>query len=142
MGDMNQESVVYGCIKDTADGGMDERRQVNKDALEALPAAEFWPVISREMFSMSHSLADNVDEIALHTQVTHFGASYNGIEYEWQHWLEQFEALLRQMYWVSATVHLETEISGTHSFVWHTDTGEHKPGAEDIKIRCEWIHDA
>lgn len=136
--EMNQESVVYGCIKDSADNGVAERRQVNKAALSSLPAAESWPIISREMFSTP----ETQDEISLHTHVTHFGASYQGIEYEWKHWLEQFENLLRKMYWVSATVHLETEMSGTHSFIWHTDKGEHQPGVNDIKIRCEWIHDA
>lgn len=134
---MSQESVVYGCIKDSAGDDMAHRHQINQQALAMLPAAESWPMISREMFSAN----PEQDSVSLHTRVTHFGASYQGIEYEWKHWLEQFEQLLRNMYWVSATVHLETEMAGTHSFVWHTDKGEHEPGAEDIKIRCEWIHE-
>jgi hypothetical protein len=43
------------------------------------------------------------------------------------------------MYWVSATVHLETEMSGLHSFVFATDEFCHEPERSDIKIRCEWV---
>ncbi|MEZ5482819.1 MAG: hypothetical protein R3E73_11810 [Porticoccaceae bacterium] len=109
---------------------------MNKAALSSLPAAESWPIISREMFSKTPGM------ISLqHTHVTHFGASCQGIEDEWKHWLEQFENLLRKMYWVSATVHRNRNVWYC-SFIWHTDKGEHQPGVNDIKIRCEWIHDA
>ena len=139
---MSSESIVYGCIKDSADENIVERRRINLQALSELPAAESWPMISREMFS-ARTAPDEVESgPLLNTEITHFGASYQGVEYEWKHWLEQFEQLLRQMYWVSATVHLETEMAGTHSFFWQTDCGEHQPGVDDIKIRCEWIHDA
>ncbi len=135
---MNQESIVYGCIKDAAEDDVAERRRTNQNALAELSPAESWPVLSREMFTASN----NAGDISFHTDVTHFGASYQGVEYEWKHWLEQFENLLRKMYWVSATVHLETELSGSHSFVWETDRGEHIPGSDDIQIRCEWMHEA
>ncbi len=135
---MNQESIVYGCIKDTAEEEIAERRRINQAAIESLASAESWPVLSREMFTASSGTGD----ISFHTDVTHFGASYQGVEYEWKHWLEQFENLLRKMYWVSATVHLETELSGSHCFVWETDRGEHMPGSDDIQIRCEWVHEA
>ncbi len=134
---MNHESIVYGCIKDEAEVDVAERRRVNQLALEGLAPADTWPVLSREMFSTS----GNAGDISFHTDVTHFGASYQGIEYEWKLWLEQFEHLLRKMYWVSATVHLETDISGTHTFVWEADGGEHCPGHDNIALRCEWVHE-
>lgn len=133
-----QESVVYGCIKDVITGDVRQRHNTNRDAILALPDAEGWPVVNREMFAVpTLELAAG----GQHTQVMHFGASYRGIEYEWTHWLEQFESLLRNMYWVAATVHLETELSGIHSFVWEADGDFHRPGSDDIHIRCEWVHE-
>lgn len=135
---MQEESVVYGCIKDAVyEQDVAARVQVNRSALETLPAAEDWPLLCREMFATTRHATD----IDLHTEVVHFGASYNGIEYEWQLWLEQFEGLLQKMYWVSVSVQLETEMSGTHSFTWYTTDEFHQPGSSDIQLRCEWLHD-
>jgi hypothetical protein len=139
---MTQESVVYGCIKDmvfTTD--MEEtrrRRQVNRRVLLALPSVEDWPLLSREMFVMpSETLV--VDD--LHTDVVPFGSSYRGIEYEWEQWLSRFEAILRRMYWVAATVHLETEFNGTHTFVWQTELDCHEPDSGAMSMRCEWTRE-
>ena len=136
---MQAESVVYGCIKDSVyEQEVTHRAKANRDALLELPSADSWPLLSREMFAAT----DHATDIDIHTEVVHFGASYRGIEYEWQVWIEQFEALLRKMYWVTVTVHLETEMSGTHSFVWETNHAYHEPGRSDMKLRCEWLHDA
>lgn len=105
----------------------------------SLPPAESWPVLAREMFSPPQQTAS---DITFHTEVTHFGASYQGIEYEWQLWTRQFEELLKKMYWVSASVHLETEDNGVHSFLWETDGDYHVPGSSAINIRCEWTHES
>lgn len=133
------ESVVYGCIKDVAYEDVAEHRQTNRKAMQALPSVECWSLVNREMFSLPEQQAQDV---SLHTEVVHFGASYHGVEHEWKYWLAQFEGLLRKMYWTSATVHLETEMSGTHSFVFETNGECHVPSRSDIQIRCEWVKDA
>lgn len=135
---MSTESVVYGCIKDSAYNDFSERRRNNRKAMLALPSAESWAVLNREMFSVPSEVSLDA---SLHTEVMHFGASYKGIECEWKHWLAEFEALLRNMYWVSATVHLETEGSGTHSFTFETNREQYIPGESDIIIRCEWLNE-
>ncbi len=134
--DIQSESVVYGCIKDVALVDITEHRRSNREAMLALPSAESWSLLNREMFALPESaMADS----NLSTEVMHFGASYQGVEHEWKYWLEQFEALLRKMYWVSATVHLDTEMSGLHSFVFETASAAHVPNQSDINIRCEWL---
>jgi hypothetical protein len=66
---------------------------------------------------------------------------YRGIEYEWAEWIKKFEALLKAMYWQSAVVHLETELTGLHTFTWETVDKNHIPGSDDFNIRCEWNHE-
>ena len=63
------------------------------------------------------------------------------VEYEWEAWLRQFETLLKSMYWVSATVHLETELSGKHTFSWQSDRG-HVPSDAELMMSCEWEREA
>jgi hypothetical protein len=41
------------------------------------------------------------------------------------------------MYWVGAKVHLETELSGVHTFVWETEGAFHEPN-DPLMVRCEW----
>lgn len=134
---MEQESIVYGVVRDIAYGTQMERRvrrAHNRQVVERLPDADGWPFICREMFGIS-----GFDEMAgtYQTQIIHFGASYRAIEYEWELWMKKFESLLVDMYWVSAKVHLETELSGLHTFVWEAMGESHLPG-EELRVRCEW----
>jgi len=136
---MDQESIVYGCIKDSLPLQAEaERIRINREAMLSLPSADEWPFLSREMFSIPPATASYTH---YQTEVLHFGASYKAVEYEWDQWVEQFEQLLKKMYWVSATVHLETELSGTHTFVWEADGTGHKPGSGNMSVRCEWSHE-
>ncbi|GMG87663.1 hypothetical protein [Biformimicrobium ophioploci] len=135
----DQESIVYGCIKDVNSlaGGAD-RRRANRNAILELPSADEWPFLCRDMFSIP---TVKVKQSQYHTDVIHFGASYRAVEYEWDQWMKKFEELLARMYWVSATVHLETELSGTHSFSWESDGLCHEPGSGNMQVRCEWTHE-
>ena len=134
---MEPESFVYGCIRDwpsTDPAESRRRRRANLAALGALPQGEDWPFIGREMFSY----CQREDEGPHQTQVIHFGARYRTVEYEWALWVRHFEALLDELYWTSAVVHLETELNGTHTFRWETETGSHSPHQRDVRMRCAW----
>ena len=136
---MDTESIVYGCIKDTVDGAQErERVRINRDAMLSLPHADEWPFLCQEMFSIPDPV---VSSGHYQTEVMHFGASYKAVEYEWNQWLEQFESLLTRMYWVSATVHLETELCGTHTFTWESRRNSHTPGSGDMHVSCQWSHE-
>lgn len=136
---MDQESIVYGCIKNSLPTFTEsERARINREAMLSLPHADEWPFLSQEMFAIPQLETPVAN---YQTEVMHFGASYKAVEYEWDQWISQFESLLSQMYWVSATVHLETELSGTHTFIWEAKGSGHKPGSGNMHIRCEWSHE-
>ncbi|WP_296230611.1 hypothetical protein [uncultured Pseudomonas sp.] len=134
---MESESIVYGCIRDWPSDDPELRRlrrETNHGVLAELPAGELWPFLGREMFSF----CDLPGAGLYQTQVIHFGASYGAIEYEWNLWIEAFEALLKRLYWASAVVHLETELNGTHTFRWESDNGFHSPQESGLRVRCAW----
>lgn len=136
---VESESIVYGCIKDIAGDDLDsQRRLTNRRAMLALPKAEEWSYICREMFSLP-TLERSGEKYF--TEVMHFGASYKAIEYEWNEWMKHFEALLDQLYWVSAVVHLETELSGVHTFLWECRDGGHVPGSGRQNIHRSWTQE-
>lgn len=136
---MDQESIVYGCIKNNLPSLAEaERIRINREAMLSLPHADEWPFLSQEMFAIPQPESPSANYC---TDVMHFGASYKAVEYEWDQWIAQFESLLSKMFWVSATVHLETELSGTHTFIWEANGSGHKPGSGNMRVRCEWSHE-
>ncbi|WP_245582610.1 hypothetical protein [Oceanobacter kriegii] len=139
----DQESIVYGVIRhipNSAELASRYERRSNWAAIQNLPAGvdDDWSLLCREMFSMP---GDHVLSGTYQTQIIHFAASYRAVEYEWEAWLRQFESLLKSMYWVSATVHLETELSGKHTFNWQSDQG-HIPSDAELRMNCEWEREA
>lgn len=134
---MDQETIVYGIIKDAAsnDNSFQVRsRLVNCDALLELHEQDTFPYLTSSMFSIPE---EDLEQGTYQTQVIHFAASYQAVEYHWEQWMAKFEALLKKMYWVSATVHLETELSGKHTFHWECSGQYHVP-SEELSVRCEW----
>ncbi len=140
---MERESIVYGCIKNLNFDSKGEQRQIrrntNRDVLLALPSSGDWNLLTQEMFSIPADLSSCNGYL---TDVMHFGASYKAIEYEWEHWISSFEAMLKKMYWGSAIVHLETELSGNHTFTWESSRAYHEPDGEDLAARCEWSQES
>ena len=134
---MESESIVYGCIRDWPSDNPDQRilrRETNHRILASLPGGEAWPFLGREMFSFC-----DLPGAGLYlTQVIHFGASYQTVEYEWKLWVQEFEALLKQLYWASAVVHLETALNGSHIFRWESESGFHSPREGELRVRCAW----
>lgn len=136
---MEYESLVYGYIRDIRVDPYSEeginRRLANRQVLLALPGAETGAVLYREMFGVP---AEFPPAESYQSGVVHFGATYLGVEYEWEHWIARFEELLRRMYWFQSTVYLETELLGKHTFSWDTCQNYHVPDSTDMAVRCEW----
>lgn len=142
MSQFDQESIVYGIIKNVPPADLEAYKQsrTNQKAIQMLPSSlDFdFPLLCREMFSMSGGDSDDIFSGTYHTQIIHFAASYRAIEYEWESWIGKFEEVLRSMYWMSATVHLETELSGKHTFNWVAHGAGHRPTNDELKMVCEW----
>lgn len=139
---METESIVYGCIKHLPFGSLDERKRScahNRRALNRLPQADAFPFLCREMFAVP---GPDLIGGTYQTQVIHFGMSYRAVEYEWEHWVGKFESLLKDMYWVNAVVHLETEYAGLHTFVWECTGLFHEPSEQPLHVRCEWARES
>ena len=153
---VDQESVVYGRIKSASLLSVNDiKKQIytNKKAILLLSdsdslfselanagslANEQYPLLTQEMFSVS-KMQMNGDYASVN--IIHFAMSYHGVEYEWSEWMTRFERLLKSMCWQSVVVHLETELSGLHTFKWESVKASHMPGKDDFNVRCEWDHE-
>lgn len=134
---MDQETIVYGVIKDVATDNSAlqlKARLTNCQALLDLDEVDTFPYLTSGMFSIP---AEEMEQGTYQTQVIHFAASYQAVEYHWEEWMAKFEALLKKMYWVAAKVHMETELSGNHTFFWESSSDYHSP-SEELSVRCEW----
>lgn len=113
---MGHMSVVYGNIMGAAWKTEDHHRlhRLNNEILNSLSDTDTYPWITKNMFNCP----DPHNIRMYREQVITFGASYKEIEYEWSEWLEKFEAILKKLYWTSTTIHLNTELVGTHTYEW------------------------
>jgi hypothetical protein len=120
---MGHISIVYGHIVGATWRSEDYHKlqRLNKNVISSLPTNdEIFPWITRNMFLVPDPDIDKM----YRDQIIVFGASYKSVEHEWDKWLEKFENILKQLYWTSATIHLDTELVGTHTYEWVYDFSE------------------
>lgn len=120
---MGHISLVYGHIIGEAWRSEDYHKlqRLNKKVIDSLPDNDDgFPWITRRMFLVPDPDKDKM----YRDQVIVFGASYKSVEHEWEEWLDKFEAILKQLYWSSVTIHLETELVGTHKYEWVFDMNQ------------------
>lgn len=133
------ETVVYGYIKDVCqkqDWG--KCQDLNICVTSSLPDLEEDRHLSRQMFS---GAVKSKEQLQGHSYIIPFGACYIGVEYEWRSWISSFEALLAQMYWSCAVVHIDTEFNGNHIFSWDYLGKQHSPGCDINDAKLDWVHD-
>lgn len=104
---MGHSSEVHGYI--LGDGDYAEH---NRARIAALPENDTWPYLTRDLFAIPRP------EHSYESHLISFGTVYNGVESAWEAWLGKFEALLRTLYWSDAHVYLQTELWGSHHYVW------------------------
>jgi len=127
------ESNVYGYIQ--FDRAVGQAYEMNRECVAQLPESEDDRLLWRGMFNIS---------LRRDTQfgLIHFAASYDGIEYEWEYWISQFQRVLQHMNWDTATVHLETLYSGKHTFNWENDPAADLPDPSAMQVRCQWTRES
>ena len=119
---MGHISIVYGHIIGSSWKSEDYHRlqRLNKQTIQTLPDDETFPWITKNMF-----LVPDPDNDKLYRdQIIVLGASYKSVEHEWDQWLDKFEEILKKLYWISATVHLETELVGSFKYEWLFDLNQ------------------
>lgn len=138
---LDQESVVHGLIRTVTSTDRLESmnfRQVNRNAILSLGTEDNFPYLTVDMFNLPGTQEMQGTYL---TPVIQLAGSYRAVEYEWGRWLAKFESLLSCMYWRSATVWLETELSGQHVFSWQCQGDYHQPGQRILQVCCEWEHE-
>jgi hypothetical protein len=104
---MGHFTDLYGCII-----GIREHSEQNIMAISELPYDDQYPYLLRDMFALPRI------EVGYQEQIFAFGLQYKSLESIWDQWLENFEALLRKMYWDAAHAHVITEMWGVYHFTW------------------------
>lgn len=102
---MSQEATLFGCIL----GGYadDMQEQHNAQIIASLPQTvdfEAGIFLSSSIFKVPSRYPVT---LFYRTQVIHFALSYNHLETHWKGWLQQFEDLLRRLYFSEAYLYLE-----------------------------------
>lgn len=120
---MGHTTIVYGNIIGAPWKPEDYHKlqRLNKTIISKLPETDnTYPWISKNMFLVPDPDFDKM----YREQVIVIGASYKSVEQEWDEWLDKFETILNQLYWTSATIHLDTELQGQHIYEWTIDADQ------------------
>ena len=129
---MGHGSIVYGNIigPPRYTGYGQELHSKNKSVIESLTIDEDqWPWIDRGMFLVQ----DPENAKMYRDQVIVFGASYKRVEDGWEEWLMKFESILKQLYWISATIHVDSELEGEFTYQWIYDSSQTDNFAGDTR---------
>ncbi|WP_345272936.1 hypothetical protein [Flaviramulus aquimarinus] len=134
---MGHESIIYGhiCAIGNQPPHGEKLYKLNEKIIDNLTKKDDYPWITKWMFS---TIPYDTQHI-YRNQIIHFGASYKQLESDWNEWLEKFESILKQLYWFSVTLHLETELVGDHKFEWIADFDKFENN--NPKPTSEWKFD-
>lgn len=113
---MAYETILYGMIdagEIDSEVGLNVHHQRNLEVLQSLPESDEHPALVRSLFSTPGPAA------TYNSQVIHFGGSFKMLERHFHEWLDKFEAMLKQMYWYSVILHLDSELlEGDYEYQW------------------------
>ena len=107
------------------------------DVLNRLSTTDDWPPLVRGMFALPAAWPVGT----YRQQVIHFGGSFKDESIGLGTlWVGKFEGLLRQLYWLTAVVHVETEIGLPRVWRWTpTDAALARLGTGDPPPMDDWV---
>jgi hypothetical protein len=107
---MAHRTILHGYIDEQLIASSYSQR--NDRRIAALPDCmrSHCPLITRDLFAEPHHASLG--------RIIPFGAAYNGVERRWKRWREEFETLLRTLYWWKTQVWVETELWGEYHCTW------------------------
>jgi len=121
---MGMRTTLYGCIEEMDFWQNPISNQVqmhNEHVINSMPINDKWPPICREMFSLSKNQGLEGPNLEYSGRIIHFGANLKSVEYDRLELKSKFEALLKNLYWTNAWLHLKTEYSVLETFHWRVD---------------------
>lgn len=134
---MAHNTVVYGRIigANWKSDDFYKLHKLNENTISRLSELdEEFPWINKSMFSIANKQG------TFRQQVITFGASYKSLEYEWELWLEKFESILKNLYWLDVIIHVEFEILGQYKYEWKiTNQGLDNLWFKEPKPTANWI---
>jgi hypothetical protein len=115
---MSEESSISGAIvawavHENHSHALDE---FNASAIAKLPKEQERPEVTPAMFTVPRVGDPGIPRYRL--QVIHFGASYNGLAWDWPTFLDKFESLLKTMAWTKAHLLLDADLLGDFQYQW------------------------
>lgn len=130
---MSEASIAMGRILCRSE----ESHQHNLKVIEELPSQEDgYTLLTREMFCRNNMRGKD-------SWVVGFSRSYKNAESYWKEWIHDFEQLLRRLKWQSVNVILETEIFGTHQYMWINKfypNGQKVENAYELTEKEDWYY--
>jgi hypothetical protein len=137
-------TVIYGYIEEMdfwLDPIKKDIRKHNSYIIKTLPNADNWPPLSREMFAICNNYKKHPGpNFEYRGRIIHFGANLKSVEYEWVEWKDKFESLLSRLYFIEATVNVQTEYMPQETTRWRLDLLKYKvvhDGSHPLPIRLE-----
>jgi hypothetical protein len=134
---VGHQAIIYGRIqgcREFSQGLPTEVYEYNAAIVRSLPDRdEEWPFLTRHMFAFAERSPEGGNDRGLYkSQVIHFGVSFKddpnpvGRSEVWEAWLGKFEELLlKNLAWVSAKVHIESDFDSERVYVYRVDREAH-----------------
>jgi hypothetical protein len=117
---MGHEAIIYGVIAGATRSFGDDFRSLydlNAKVISSLPCDDNHPWVDRSIFALPGDYPNGT----YRRQIMHFGLSIKDNPYDLDkfivEWLSKFESILKQLYWVSARLHIDRDF-GSSEYEW------------------------
>lgn len=112
---MGHTTNIYGIISMPISKDIDNLWTENMKVIQSLREDDNYPQITYRMFSKDFQPGWDERHI-------HFAVNYKNLEFgHLQDWVNKFEGILSRLMWLSATAHIETDLSGNFKIDWNID---------------------